>query len=148
MTERIEPLVGTWFGEGLAEYPTIEAEKYTERLTFVRDKDTRLFYEQVAWRESGELLHHESGFVIDGEKGLQILNSQGSGRVEVMDGTVEQNGEAVVMRFESTMFGNDPRLLAARRIITIEGGQLRYEQFMTIEAHPQDAVHLSATLNK
>src|SRR3954454_392513 len=47
--EKIGWLVGTWWGFGVGGYPTIEAFRYEQELTFTHDGRPFLAYESKAW---------------------------------------------------------------------------------------------------
>lgn len=149
MLEPLMPLVGTWTGEGLATYPTMEDTAYRERLTIQPDeKGSLLQYEQKTWRAATGLQSHwEFGFIIPQEDGsLEIVNTQSGGRVEALAGRVQSTGGGVKLILSSTLEGNDPRMVASDRQISVEGDTLRYELVMSTQTTPNLTLHLKAEL--
>ena len=89
-------IIGKWEGTGHAEYPTISSLDYTEELVFtINNKDAVIHYEQKTWVKSsderdGEPIFWESGFIIyNGNELFELVNTQKSGRVEILRGTGE-----------------------------------------------------------
>jgi hypothetical protein len=150
----MERLYGVWRGTGTATYPTIEAARYRDELTFrphAGDPITQV--EQKTWRLRPDgteaLLHWEFGFIrqIDGAA-HEWINAQNNGRVEVMKGTITTEGEQLALRFESVAFANDPRMSEAAREVTVSGDTLRYTMTMATQAHPASVIHLEAELRR
>jgi hypothetical protein len=147
-------LHGTWRGTGAATYPTIEAARYRDELTFrphAGDPITQV--EQKTWRlhpdGTESLLHWEFGFIrqIDGAA-HEWINAQNNGRVEVMKGTITTVEKQLVLRFESVAFANDPRMREAARELTVVGDTLRYTMTMATQQHPTSVIHLEAELRR
>jgi len=150
----MERLHGVWLGVGAATYPTIEAARYRDELTFrphAGDPITQV--EQKTWRlrpdGTESLLHWEFGFIRQIEGAThEWINAQNNGRVEVMKGTISTAGERLILRFESVAFANDPRMREAARELTVVGDVLRYTMTMATEAHPTAVIHLEAELRR
>lgn len=84
-------LLGTWHGEGLGEYPTIEPFNYGEELSFEHVGDAYLAYAQRSWLlENGSPLHMERGFLRPGADGaLELTLAHPLGLTEVSEGRLE-----------------------------------------------------------
>jgi len=90
----VEPLaflVGTWRGEGLGEYPTIEAFRYGEELSFEHVGDAYLAYAQRSWLlDDGSPLHLERGFLRPGVEGvLELTLAHPLGLTEICEGPLD-----------------------------------------------------------
>jgi hypothetical protein len=149
--ERLSGLVGTWRGEGSARFPGIDTASYREELRFAWiGLDPVLCYEQRTWWRRDEPLHWESGFLSADDEGLfTLLNSQNSGRVEVMKGRLADGpAGSLLLTLASTLHGNDARMLASTRSLALAGATLRYEVTMATTRVPQLAPHLEASLQR
>jgi hypothetical protein len=147
-------LVGEWSGTGQGEFPTIEPFEYLETLTFAGDQRPFLHYEQKAQRRNAGQTdfipsHWESGFLrlLPGGE-VELVNAQGSGRLERLAGSLEATGTGLILRLQSTAFLNDPRMVETTRIITVEGDRLHYTQSMHTTAVPGPAQHVEARLKR
>ena len=146
-------LVGEWAGGGRGDFPTIDAFRYTETLRFYRnDIEPMLQFEQRTWvaNESDphkDPLHWETGFfrALPGF-GVELTNAQNGERVEVLRGKIEPRGNVVIFSMDSTLLGNDERLLRTRRRYECEGDTLRYQVWMATTKRPELTLHLEARL--
>jgi hypothetical protein len=147
-------LTGKWNGTGRGEFPTIEPFEYFETLTFAGDHRPFLHYEEQTQRRSAGQLdyvpsHWESGFLRllpDGE--VELINTQGSGRLERLAGSLEQTETGLILHLQSTAFLNDPRMLETSRMITVEGDHMHYSQTMHTTAIRGPAQHVEAVLER
>jgi hypothetical protein len=147
-------LVGEWTGTGRGEFPTIEPFEYLETLTFAGDHRPFLHYEEKTKRRNvGQTdyipSHWESGFLRllpDGE--VELINTQGSGRLERLTGSLEETETGLILRLQSTAFLNDPRMVETSRTITVEGNSMHYTQTIHTTAVPGPAHHVEARLNR
>lgn len=151
----LHTLAGEWVGTGRGEYPTIEPVEYTDSIRFVIDETRpRLFYEQKAhFRPVGATeptgLHWEAGFLrVVSDSQVEVSNAQNNGRTEVLHGSFEQTSNSVILRLESVFFGNDPRMVATTRIITVAGDALHYVMEMHTTSVHEFALHLEASLRR
>lgn len=152
--ELLRLLIGEWSGTGRGEFPTIEPFEYLETLSFAGDQRPFLHYEEKTKRRNAgqtEYIpsHWESGFVRllpNGE--VELINTQGSGRLERLTGSLEQTETGLILRLRSAAFLNDPRMLETSRIITVEGNSLHYTQRMHTTAVPAPAQHVEARLKR
>lgn len=154
LIKKLAPLLGVWKGEGVAQFPTITTCPYREELRFESNgEEPLLHFEQKTWiQATGAALHWESGFIKPNDAGeLEILNSQNSGRVEVLrGGIVSEKHSASVLKlfFESVVFGNDARMIRSSRTFYCAGDTLRYLVLMATVKTPELQQHLSATLKR
>jgi THAP4-like, heme-binding beta-barrel domain len=147
-------LIGEWSGSGRGEFPTVEPFEYLETLTFAGDHRPFLHYEEKTRRRSAGQTdyipsHWESGFLRllpDGE--VELINTQGSGRLERLTGSLEGTETGLILRLQSTAFLNDPRMVETSRTITVDGNKMHYTQNMYTTAVPGPAHHVEATLNR
>ena len=147
-------LIGEWSGTGLGEFPTIEPFEYLETLIFAGDHRPFLHYEErTRRRNAGQTeyipSHWESGFLRllpNGE--VELINTQGGGRLERLAGTLEETGTGLILRLHSTAFLNDPRMVETSRTIAVDGNQMHYTQNMYTTAVPGPAQHVEARLNR
>ncbi len=147
----MQRLVGIWEGTGSGGFPTIEPFSYREVLE-VREMGGILRYSQSTWRveDAGEAgSHQETGFISLGADGtVEILNAQGSDRVEVLRGRASTNGDVLVLDLKSAVVANDDRMIRTWRTIEVDGHELRYTMGMATTQVPDGADHLTAHLTR
>jgi hypothetical protein len=147
-------LIGEWSGTGRGEYPTIEPFEYLETISFAADHRPFLHYEEKTKRRNAGQTdyvpsHWESGFLrllANGE--VELINTQGSGRLERLTGSLEQTETGLILRLKSTAFLNDPRMVETSRTITVEGNSMHYTQTMYTTAVSGPAHHVEARLDR
>ena len=148
-------LSGEWTGGGRGDFPTIDAFRYTETLRFYwNGVDPMLQFEQRTWVANEvdprkDPLHWEVGFfrALPGF-GVELTNVQNGERVEAMRGKIESGGDVVVLSMDSTLLGNDKRLIGTRRRYECEGDTLRYQIWMATTKQPEMTLHLEARLRR
>lgn len=155
---RLSALLGTWKGEGNGKFPTITAFDYTEECIFTsNDWEPMIHFEQKTWVKStdetnGNPLHWESGFIRPIEDGsVEISNAQNGGRVEVLKGTIDESAYfegILLLKLESILFGNDPRLVQTTRKYELQKNTLSYLIEMATARTPNRQQHLEARLEK
>jgi len=151
----LRTLVGQWAGGGRGDFPTIDAFRYTETMRFYWNGiEPMLQFEQRTWvaGDAGphqDPLHWETGFfrALPGF-GVELTNAQNGERVEVMRGKIKHGDEVVVLSMDSTLLGNDERLIRTRRRYECEGDKLRYQVFMATTKQPELTLHLDARLTR
>jgi len=153
---RLAALVGTWRGEGSGRFPTIASFDYREECVFSRNEcEPLIHFEQKTWVRStdetnGTPLHWESGFIRATEDGsVEISNAQNGGRVEVLRGTIDEPAYLegiVLLKLESVLFGNDPRLIQTTRRYELQSDTLIYSIEMATNKIPHRQQHLEAKL--
>ena len=152
----LDPLRGSWAGQGSGDYPTIDAFRYNERLTFeFAPSYPMIHYEQRTFLLPGlEPSHWESGFIRPLENGMvEVSSSQDSGRVEVLRGRVTagpQGSHDLHMLLDHVALAHDERLAATRRELTLAGDTLTYVVSMATHTTPEPLLqqHLRATLQR
>jgi hypothetical protein len=150
----IRPLLGKWFGSGVAAFPTIATFEYREELEFTaNDTQPVLRYEQRTWKklETGEYVpsHWEVGFwrILSANE-LEISCAQLGGRVEVLRGDIEPTREGFVFKPRSQLVANDARMDATAREFVLQGDWLRYAMAMSTTAVPALTPHVHAELKR
>jgi hypothetical protein len=149
----VEPLaflVGTWRGEGLGEYPTLEAFRYGEELSFEHVGDAYLTYAQRSWSlDDGSPLHLERGFLRPGADGvLELALAHPLGLTEVSEGSLDGTSFAlatVAGGIGRTTTGMDVTALSRR--YRVDGPTLVYEVDMATGGTPMTR-HLAAVLRR
>lgn len=149
-------LAGTWLGNGIAQYPTIETIDYKEELIFqMIDEFPVLHYEQKTWVQNDNGLFEkpifwESGFIIEKEnETFQLCNAQKSGRMEILNGTLIQlNKNQFELSLNSENIYNDPRIIKSVRIFSLTENVLTYELLMLTNNNSGFDIHLKASLKR
>ncbi|MGH1539369.1 MAG: FABP family protein [Arenicella sp.] len=149
--KKLTVFIGIWKGVGQGIYPTIEPFDYQKTLRFEPDAEfSLLHYEQQANVIAPSVsCHWESGFVRPLEGGfIQISNSQNSGRVEVLQGRLEVDGQITRLDLSSLLIDNDSRMAETRRIFEVRDDSLQYTVSMATHTTPIPELqpHLSASL--
>jgi hypothetical protein len=152
--ELLHILIGEWAGTGQGEFPTIEPFEYRETLVFASDQRPFLHYEtksrrRRAGQEDFVPSHWESGFLRllpNGE--VEMVNTQSSGRLERLVGSIQLAETGLVLHLKSTSFLNDPRMVETERTIVVEDNIMTYTQTMYTNAVAGPAQHVSAQLKR
>lgn len=141
-------LLGTWRGEGVGGYPTMEGFRYGEEVTFRHNGKPFLAYTQKTWAlDDGRPLHAETGYWRprpDG--GVEVVLAHPTGIAEIYYGTVEDQrveiATDVVVRTTSAK-----EVTALKRLYGLVAGKLMYAVDMAAVGQPLQS-HLSATLDR
>jgi hypothetical protein len=140
-------LLGTWRGEGVGGYPTMESFRYGEESAFRHDGRPFLAYEQRTWNlEDNRPLHSETGYWRprpDGHVEVVLAHPTGIAEVyygRVADDRIEMSTDAVV-RTESAKV-----VTALTRLYGLVEGRLMYAVDMAAVGQPIQS-HLSAVLH-
>ena len=144
-------LPGVWKGTGYAKYPTIDPTAYDETWAFEADpikpcihyNQKTLYKNETA--QNGETVFWDTGFILMQDDRILLVSSQAGGRQETYSLTDLHNG---VYTFESDSFVNDPRMVRAQRIITLNQDNLEYDLNMETKENGQFENHLKATLHR
>lgn len=143
----LEPLIGTWKGQGHGDYPTIEAFDYFEEVTFttIPTKPFLVYTQKTRHADTGAPLHTEAGYVRSvGPGRVELTIAQPTGIVEIHSGTIEQG----VYAFVSDQVVTTPTAVdvsACTRTITVSGTELSYVFAMEAVGQPMTK-HLTAQL--
>eukprot|EP00048_Salpingoeca_helianthica_P003689 m.69688 g.69688 ORF g.69688 m.69688 type:complete len:273 (+) comp12843_c0_seq5:909-1727(+) len=99
----VASLLGTWQGKGAGKYPTIEPFEYEEELTFTHVGKPFFEMKQRTWHPVSKLpMHTETGYLRMTPRGPELVVSDPTGLAEVYSGSVQRDGEALVLAFESS----------------------------------------------
>jgi hypothetical protein len=154
----LEALEGTWEGDGLGCYPTIESFSYHEVVTFAAEGRPFLSYMQRTWATDGRPLHTESGYLRFPTPGwVEWCLAQPTGIVEVLEGeleTEERSEDAasgvLAVRLRSVVVGitsSAKSVTATERRLRVVGDELRVELQMEAVGQPM-TLHLSSVLRR
>lgn len=150
----LEVLEGTWEGEGLGSYPTIEPFSYHEVVTFSSEGRPFLSYVQRTRAADGRPLHTESGYLRSPTPGwIEWCIAQPTGIVEVLEGELEaeeNSDEPLGVRLRSLCVGTTSSaksVTATVRSLLVAGDELRVELDMAAVGQPM-MLHLESVLRR
>ena len=141
-------LLGTWRGEGVGGYPTMESFRYGEEVTFRHNGKPFLAYTQRTWSlDDDRPLHAETGYWRPQPGGgIEVVMAQPTGIAEIyygtVDGTKVELASDIVVRTASAK-----DVSAVKRLYGVVDGRLLYALDMAavgVELQP----HLSASLDR
>jgi hypothetical protein len=146
-------LIGTWRGEGVGGYPTIDEDfRFGQEITIACYGKPVLAYTSMSWAvEDDRPLAREAGFwrpLADG--GLEVVLTVASGLVEVLYGSLVEGPAGGHIEMESDLIGHTPTAKQVdkdKRMYAVRGGKLMYAMEMAAVGqglHP----HLSAALDQ
>lgn len=141
-------LLGTWRGEGVGGYPTIESFRYGEEVTFRHNGKPFLAYTQRTWSlEDGRPLHAETGYWRPQPDGVvEVVLAHPTGVAEIYYGTV--SGTRVDLATDLVARTTSAKeVTALKRLYGLVDGRLMYAVDMAAGGQPLQA-HLSATLDR
>lgn len=158
-------LVGSWRGEGIGEYPTIDTFSYTEEVTFGHVGKPFLTYGQrTRAGDDGRPLHAETGYwrAVAPER-VELVLAHPTGVTEIATGTVrvvpadDTAGDpahvpasVTVIELVSTMIGLTPTaqsVTGLERTFRLHGDTLDYTLRMAAVGEPMTH-HLAASLRR
>lgn len=150
----LRPLIGVFSGEGQGDYPTVEAFRYHEEVSFLPRGPLLTYAQHTADPASGRPMHAESGFLRRaGEDGIELLLAHTFGLTELQEGHLEvapEPGVELRITLQSTAIGvaaTAKTVDAVRRQLTVRGDELHSELWMTY-AGVSDAQHLVSVLQR
>lgn len=146
----VSALVGTWKGQGVGGYPTIDPFEYRETIVIeARPDHPALHYEQRSWKlsEFGEVASHwETGLIRISSDGTATLNNAQGGRSETMAGTWNIEGAGWLIDLSSTGFAGDDRVISSTRRFEVGANTLSYDHEMATTATSAMSIHLRSNL--
>lgn len=150
---RLSQLIGVWKGSGRGEFPTIEPFTYREVFEVTEAvAGQSLHYRQWTWRTSVDpeaISHIETGFInLAPEAGVEILNAQGTDRVELLSGSMERTMVGFNISLRSKSIVGDDRMIASWREWQLAADGFSYSMGMSTGVVPDGAHHLSAELRR
>lgn len=150
--QALDPLLGTWAGQGAGKYPTIEPFDYVEEVVFSHVGKPFLAYAQKTKAVAdGKPLHAETGYLRVPEPGhVELVLAHPSGITEIEVGTYRATGDLIEIELATTTIGLTPtakEVTALGRTLRIDGDRLSYSVQMGAVGQPlQD--HLTAVLHR
>ena len=145
--EPLASLLGTWQGEGEGHYPTIEAFKYVEEVTFSHVGKPFLAYQQrTRHGDTGFPLHAETGYWRMAGDRVEVVLAHPSGILESLEGSFDQG---VVELSSRSVIGTATAksVTELRRRFELDGDELRYDVWMAAVGQPLTH-HLRAVLHR
>ena len=157
LPELVQPfawLIGTWRGEGVGGYPSIEQDfPYGEEITFACPGKPLLTFTSRSWAlDDGRPLALQTGFWRPtSPTEVEVVLTVASGLVEILYGTLVDGSSGVHVELHSDVIARTAtakEVTADKRMYAVRGGKLMYAQEMAAvgvkELHP----HLSAALDR
>ena len=148
----LAPLLGTWAGHGVGQYPTIEPFGYFEEVTFGHVGKPFLSYGQrTKASDDGRPLHAETGFVRVPSPGrVELVLAHPTGITEIQEGTLSVSATTIEMELNATAIGRTASakdVTALSRSIRVDGDELTYTLRMGAVGQPLQH-HIAATLHR
>ncbi len=152
----LAPLLGTWEGSGVGEYPTIDGFAYLESITFTHvGKPFVAYTQRTRHPDTGLPMHAEAGYLrVPVPGSIEIVMAQPTGLTEIYLGAVVGGGAGgdspLVIDVRSTAIGSTPsakEVTVTERTISVSGDVLHSTFRMAAVGQPLQH-HLAATLRK
>jgi len=142
-------LLGTWRGEGVGGYPTMEDFRYGEEATFSHNGKPVLHYRQRTWLldDAQTPSHAESGYFRPQPDGsLEVVLAHPTGIAEIYVGTV--TGQRIELATDVVVrTASAKEVTSLTRLYGLVEGKLMYAVDMAAVGQPLQP-HLSATLER
>ena len=147
----LAPLIGVWRGDGEGDYPTIDAFRYVEELTFSHvGKPFLAMVQGTRDFDHGGPLHSETGYLRPQSDGtVELVLVQPSGVLEIDSGPVVTTTDGVKLDLRSLDVPRSPTaksVTEVRRRRVVAGDELVSEAWMAavglpIEKHLRSVLH-------
>lgn len=156
LPEAVKPfawLIGTWRGEGVGGYPTLEQDfRFGEQIVFDCPGKPLLTFTSTTWAvDDGRALALQSGFWRPtSPTEVEVVLSVASGLTEVLYGHLVETASGVHVELESDVIVRTvsaKEVTKDRRMYAVRGGQLMYAQDMAAVGEELQP-HLSAALSR
>ncbi len=141
-------LLGTWRGEGVGGYPTLEDFRYGEEVVFAHNGKPFLSYSQRTWAlDDGRPLHAEVGYWRPQPDGtVELLLAHPTGIAELYYGRID--GTRIELATDALVrTATAKEVTALKRLYGLVDGRLMYAVDMAAVGQPL-LPHLSATLER
>lgn len=145
-------LLGTWRGEGIGGYPTLEADfRYGEEVTFACYGKPVIEFHSSSWSLDDERpLARQSGFWRPlADERVEAVLAIATGLVEVFYGGLVNGPAGPHVEITTDLIGHTEsakQVQADKRLYAVRGGKLMYAMEMAIPGHALQP-HLSASLD-
>ncbi len=148
----LAPLLGTWEGTGVGEYPTIDDFAYVESITFTHVGKPFVAYTQRTRHPDTALpMHAETGYLrVPVPGSIEIVMAHPTGLTEIYAGAVVGGDAPLVVDVRSTSIGSTPtakQVSVTERTISVSGDELHYTFRMAAVDQPLQH-HLAGTLHR
>jgi hypothetical protein len=150
--EALAPLLGSWAGQGVGKYPTIQPFEYFEEVIFSHVGKPFLAYAQKTKAVTdGKPLHAETGYLRVPRPGhVELVLAHPSGVTEIEVGTYSISGDVIEIEMSTTAIGLAPtakEVTGLSRSFRIDRDELSYSVRMgAVGQSLQD--HLAAVLHR
>ena len=144
----LEPLIGTWKGEGHGFYPTIEDFDYVEEVTFADVGKPFLVYHQRTWSREGQPMHVEMGYLRAPADGtVELTLALPTGQTELGHGTITADPLTIAIDARVDNTETAKKVTSARRVLRVEGDELVSTYAMEAVGEPLTD-HLTSRLQR
>lgn len=157
LPELVQPfafLLGTWRGEGVGGYPTLEQDfRFGEQITFGCYGKPIISFASESWALDGDdrPFARQTGFFRPTSKSdLEVVLSVAAGLVEVFYGRLVSGPAGDHVEIETDLIAHTAtakQVEKDKRLYAVRGGKLMYAMEMATAGQPLQA-HLSAALDR
>ena len=152
LAQNLQPvaaLIGTWEGEGVGSYPTIESFRYREELIFNDIGKPFLQYEQRSWNPEGKLMHVETGYLrVTSPTSVELIVAIPTGQSEAAEGSLSADDQ---LRIELTgrilNTSSAKHVEATERVYVLDGDTLS-STFNMAAVDQEMTLHLESTMHR